>query len=63
MNVLNDTTVELPAEVMRTGQKVKHTFDGVFDGLSTQHTIFDNVAKPIIEGVMEGYNGTILAYG
>ncbi|NXH33669.1 KIF17 protein, partial [Myiagra hebetior] len=29
---------------------------------STEH-IYNEVAYPLVEGVMEGYNGTIFAYG
>eukprot|EP00871_Galdieria_phlegrea_P000210 jgi/Galph1/118/GphlegSOOS_G4768.1 len=41
----------------------KFTFDRVFDSDCTQETIFEEVAKPIAEYVMKGYNGTIFAYG
>jgi hypothetical protein len=42
---------------------VKYKFDGVFDGDTTQKQIFDKVAANIISSVMEGFNGTVLAYG
>ncbi len=40
-----------------------YTFDQVYDHTSTQIEVFDITAKPIIDSVMEGYNGTIFAYG
>lgn len=39
------------------------TFDAVFDGSSKQEDVFSCVAQPIIDSVMNGYNGTIFAYG
>ncbi|GAB5370146.1 hypothetical protein AAMO2058_001466900 [Amorphochlora amoebiformis] len=44
-------------------QQYKFKFDGVFDESSTQSEIFDKIAKDIINGVLDGYNGTIFAYG
>lgn len=39
------------------------TFDGVFDWTCTQAEIYDETSSPIIANVLEGYNGTIFAYG
>jgi len=39
------------------------TFDHVFGMDSTQKQVYDVAAKPIIESVLEGFNGTIFAYG
>lgn len=39
------------------------TFDAVFDVSSTQEQVFATVAQPIIDSTMNGYNGTIFAYG
>lgn len=39
------------------------TFDGVLDQSATQADVYREVAQPIVDGVLEGYNGTILAYG
>ena len=43
--------------------KHKFSFDRIFEMSSTQRTIFEEAAKPIIESVLEGFNGTIFAYG
>ncbi|KAI6215336.1 hypothetical protein M3Y94_00373800 [Aphelenchoides besseyi] len=40
-----------------------YTFDEVFDWDSNQITIYNAVARPIVENVLKGYNGTIFAYG
>jgi len=39
------------------------TFDAVYDWNCTQKEIYEQTAKPIVNSVMEGYNGTIFAYG
>ena len=38
-------------------------FDGVFDMLTQQERIFNEVAKDVVDGCFDGYNGTIFAYG
>lgn len=40
-----------------------YEFDAVFDWNSTQETVYNSVCRPIVEGVLGGYNGTIFAYG
>lgn len=39
------------------------TFDQVFDWNSTQEQVYADAAKPIVISVLEGYNGTVFAYG
>ena len=39
------------------------TFDQVYDETSTQKEIYDNTAKNIVQSSLDGYNGTIFAYG
>eukprot|EP00927_Polykrikos_kofoidii_P082092 TRINITY_DN8067_c0_g1_i1.p1 TRINITY_DN8067_c0_g1~~TRINITY_DN8067_c0_g1_i1.p1 ORF type:complete len:829 (-),score=268.13 TRINITY_DN8067_c0_g1_i1:193-2679(-) len=39
------------------------TFDAVFDETMSQQQIFDDTALEIIDSVMDGFNGTIFAYG
>ena len=39
------------------------TFDACFGPDSRQVDVFTEVAAPTVRGVMEGYNGTIFAYG
>jgi hypothetical protein len=39
------------------------TFDNVFDWTSTQEGVYNDTAYPIVQSVIEGYNGTIFAYG
>jgi hypothetical protein len=39
------------------------TFDAVFDTDSEQKDVYEEIAYPLIESVLSGYNGTIFAYG
>ena len=39
------------------------TFDSTFGPNCKQESVFEDTALPIIESVLEGYNGTIFAYG
>lgn len=41
----------------------EYTFDGVFDGECTQREVYEEVGKPVLKDVLQGYNGSILAYG
>ena len=49
-------------EVLDSGGN-KFTFDRVFDMDVTQREVYEQSAKPIIEGVLKGFNGTVFAYG
>ncbi|KAF6260559.1 P-loop containing nucleoside triphosphate hydrolase protein [Scenedesmus sp. NREL 46B-D3] len=39
------------------------TFDSVFDWESTQKEVYESTAAGIVNSTLEGYNGTIFAYG
>ncbi|KAK9817020.1 hypothetical protein WJX72_008464 [[Myrmecia] bisecta] len=46
------------------GEETKtFTFDQVYDGESSQQDVYREAAKPIVDAVLDGYNGTIFAYG
>jgi hypothetical protein len=38
-------------------------FDAVFDGLSSQRDVYDGTAMSVVNAVLQGYNGTVFAYG
>uniref|UniRef100_A0A8C5TXX9 Kinesin-like protein n=1 Tax=Malurus cyaneus samueli TaxID=2593467 RepID=A0A8C5TXX9_9PASS len=38
-------------------------FDGAFSGEHSTEHIYNEIAYPLVEGITEGYNGTIFAYG
>ena len=39
------------------------TYDRVFPPEVSQKVVYEEIGRPIVESVMEGFNGTILAYG
>ena len=38
-------------------------FDRVYDSQSTTGEIYSDIVQPIVAGVLDGYNGTVFAYG
>ena len=44
-------------------EPLKFNFDYIFGTTSTQAEVYEIAGKPIIEAVMQGFNGTIFAYG
>ncbi|XP_037002076.2 kinesin-like protein KIF6 [Artibeus jamaicensis] len=44
-------------------ESYKFNFQRIFDQDANQETIFENIAKPVAESVLAGYNGTVFAYG
>lgn len=55
-----------PTRVSASGaveQPKVFTFDSVFGPATTQAELYNATARTIVDGVLEGYNGTIVAYG
>mmetsp|Transcript_39791 Transcript_39791/g.76208 ORF Transcript_39791/g.76208 Transcript_39791/m.76208 type:complete len:908 (-) Transcript_39791:68-2791(-) len=50
-------------EVNNSRTNYKFKFDGILGMKINQEQVFDVVAKPVIEDVLRGINGTIFAYG
>ncbi|XP_015212225.2 kinesin-like protein KIF6 isoform X2 [Lepisosteus oculatus] len=44
-------------------ESYRFRFQKVFDQGAKQEDIFENIAKPVADSVLAGYNGTIFAYG
>uniref|UniRef100_A0A7N0TCM5 Kinesin-like protein n=1 Tax=Kalanchoe fedtschenkoi TaxID=63787 RepID=A0A7N0TCM5_KALFE len=40
-----------------------YEFDEVLTEFASQRRVYEVVAKPVVESVLEGYNGTVMAYG
>jgi kinesin family member 5 len=38
-------------------------FDYIFDMDSTQDDVFEKVGDPVLNNILEGFHGTIMAYG
>lgn len=47
----------------KESDKKSYLFDSVFDPSIGQKDVYQTVAKPVVNSVLQGYNGTILAYG
>ncbi|XP_061886760.1 kinesin-like protein KIF18A isoform X1 [Entelurus aequoreus] len=47
----------------RANKDLKFVFDRVFGETSTQDDIFENTTKGVLDGVMNGFNCTVFAYG
>lgn len=43
--------------------EIKFIFDKLFDMNTEQETIYNSLMVPLLDSVMDGYNGTIFAYG
>ncbi|GFZ14700.1 armadillo/beta-catenin repeat family protein [Actinidia rufa] len=61
--------VELQPELKRLKLKKNNwssesfRFDEVFSESASQRRVYEAVAKPVVESVLTGYNGTVMAYG
>ncbi|XP_037986421.1 kinesin-like protein KIF3C [Motacilla alba alba] len=47
-----------PGELPKT-----FTFDAVYDASSKQADLYDETVRPLIDSVLQGFNGTVFAYG
>ncbi|CAH8625593.1 unnamed protein product [Dicrocoelium dendriticum] len=45
------------------GQDKLFSFDYVFDETTHQETLYTQIARPMVDTVLQGYNATLLAYG
>lgn len=61
----DEKTVALMGINQKTGaqEPIPYAFDYVFDMKTNQKHIYDISVVPVVESVLNGYNGTILAYG
>lgn len=55
-------TLECPAAGGAGNGKV-YQFDAAFDPQATTESVYENVGSVIVEAVLDGYNGTVFAYG
>lgn len=48
------------------GKKVKdmrYAFDHIFDESATQREVYEQTSRPLLDGIFEGFNATVFAYG
>lgn len=58
----NQTSKASCASACRTREQ-NYMFDHVFDVNSSQGNVYNSIGKPLLDGVMDGYNASIFAYG
>lgn len=58
-----EITVNMSSDTSSAFGANKFSFDRVFDMNSNQKEVYDCAARPIIDSVLDGFNGTIFAYG
>lgn len=49
--------------IKKDGGTQQFTFDAIFAPDSTQEQVYEDAARPVLDSVLDGYNGTIFAYG
>ena len=59
----DDGGADIAAVLSSHAQKGDYVFDRIFEGIVQQEAVFDAVAKPLCQAVLDGTNTTIFAYG
>ena len=63
-STIDDKTVAVTSDsAMQRQQERTWDYDGVYAPDVDQQRVYDEVGAPILDAVMQGYNGTVLAYG
>lgn len=63
-DVLNsDKSIVVKEQRNEKMENLSFNFDKVFDQNSKQKDVYDYTARPVVDSVLEGFNGTIFAYG
>ena len=60
---VNQIVIRPPGANVNGDKERAFTYDAVFDWNSEQRGVYDEGAFSLVESVMNGYNGTIFAYG
>ncbi|CDR88661.1 related to kinesin [Sporisorium scitamineum] len=47
----------------RRNKDVRYAFDRVFDSTASQTDVFQETCKPLLGGILNGYNASVFAYG
>ncbi|TKY86716.1 hypothetical protein EX895_004356 [Sporisorium graminicola] len=47
----------------RRSKDVRYAFDRVFDSTASQTDVFQETCKPLLDGILNGYNASVFAYG
>ncbi|XP_043657621.1 kinesin-like protein KIF17 isoform X5 [Drosophila teissieri] len=60
---INDFAVSVTNPSARISQKKKFIFDSAYNMKTSTEVIYDEMCYSLVESTIEGYNGTIFAYG
>ena len=67
INVLSQNSLSVTGEInnKKTNQikEQQFFFDYVFATNSTQQEIYEKTTKPLLQGIIDGFNATVFAYG
>lgn len=47
----------------KRSKDARYAFDRVFDSTASQSDVFRETCKPLLDGILNGYNATVFAYG
>lgn len=47
----------------KKAKDVRYAFDRVFDEKCGQRDVFENTTRPLLDGILNGYNASVFAYG
>eukprot|EP01059_Diplonema_ambulator_P013158 TRINITY_DN23682_c0_g1_i1.p1 TRINITY_DN23682_c0_g1~~TRINITY_DN23682_c0_g1_i1.p1 ORF type:complete len:569 (+),score=146.90 TRINITY_DN23682_c0_g1_i1:50-1756(+) len=59
----NDIVAYDPDSPATSGSGRRYTFDRVFDSSATNDEVYSFTVKPLLQGLLDGYNATCFAYG
>lgn len=62
-NIVKVSNRQQTIEVQGKVETKRYTFDQVYGQDSEQGNIYENAFKPLVQSTIDGYNGTIFAYG
>nr|XP_044251278.1 kinesin-like protein KIF3B [Drosophila takahashii] len=60
---INEYAVSVTNPSARLAQKKMFIFDSVYDMITKTEVIYNEMCYSLVESTIEGYNGTIFAYG
>jgi hypothetical protein len=59
----NSNSIGKVSLTLMSGQQRDFYFDCAFGPSTTQDQVYDSLACPVVNGVLNGFNGTVMAYG
>ncbi|XP_076754104.1 uncharacterized protein LOC143425292 [Xylocopa sonorina] len=60
--VKENSIISLDQETKKSKDNEFH-FDHIFDVTATNSNVFDSIIRPVVDGTLNGFNGTIFCYG